>query len=236
MRWTGETSSRLKLGVQIHVSETRQDVLNLQKLTDKCVFEYLDQFGLLSDRFSAVHCVHISEKDVELAKKRGISVIYKPKSNMKLGSGIAPISSLLKSGVNVALATDGPASNDTLDLPEEMRAGAMLQKVASEDPSALSARDVFRMATAGGAAAMGVNSGVLDEGKLADLAILDMSAGNLLCFGDDIIPLIVYCLRSENVESVIVNGKFLMRNHKILTADEDTILSELRTSAKRYLL
>ncbi len=137
---------------------------------------YLDRLGLVDERLTAVHCVHMDEQDLDLLAGTEASMpIYNPKSNMKLGSGIAPVTAMLRRGIPVALANDGAASNDLLDMFEEMRCAALLQKVAAQDPSVLSASDVFRMATENGARACGIDAGTIDPGRLADIAIVEFA-------------------------------------------------------------
>jgi 5-methylthioadenosine/S-adenosylhomocysteine deaminase len=150
-------------------------------------------------------------------------VVHNPKSNMKLGSGIAPVCAMLERGIPVALANDGSASNDLLDMFEEMRTAALLQKVAAEDPSAISAVDVFRMATESGARACGIDAGSIDPGRLADLAVINLRKPHLVPV-HDVINSLVYCARAEDVEATIINGQVVMRDRRLLTMDEDEIL------------
>lgn len=169
-----------------------------------------------------------------MAKEYGVTVVYNPKSNMKLGSGIAPIAELMQAGVNVALASDGPASNDLMDLYEEMRAGVMLQKVKGMDPSAMGAKEIFRMATMGGANALGTDAGALYEGRLADITIADLSGSHLLNYTGAILPMLVYCVKAADVRTVIVGGRVLLENGRLTTMDEGAVRAELEGLGAKY--
>ena len=153
--------------------------------------------------------------------------VYNPKSNMKLGSGIAPVVEMLRRGIPVALGTDGSASNDLLDMFEEMRVGALLQKVAAEDPSVISAADVFRMATENGAKACRIDAGTLDPGRLADLVVVNLGGAHLAPV-HDIVNSLVYCAKGSDVETVIIDGQVVMQGRKLVTMDEEAILDMAR--------
>ncbi|MBN1317129.1 MAG: amidohydrolase [Anaerolineales bacterium] len=225
LRWTREQRDQLGVGVQIHVSETRYEVDTILKESGTTPLRYLDKFGLLDEKLTAVHCVHLDEGELDLLGERGVIPIYNPKSNMKLGSGIAPITGMLHRGITVALANDGSASNDLLDMFEEMRCAALLQKVAAENPSVISAGDVFRMATENGAKACRINAGTIDPGRLADIAIINLRKPHLLPV-HDIMNSLVYCAKGEDVETTIIDGRVIMQNRKLLTLDEDFILDQ----------
>ena len=219
--------------VQIHLDETEAEALrSLNERGDRELF-YLDRFGLLSESFSAVHGVHMTDDEIRLAAEKGITVVYNPKSNMKLGSGVCPVRKLLDAGINVSLATDGPASNDRLDMFEEMRSGALLQKGAAGDAGALLAEDVFRMATEGGSKMLGLNGGALMEGKDADLAVLPLNKTSLITDGSDIISAIVYCARSGDVRDVLVGGEPVLENHRPIAFDEYALVEEFTDKLKK---
>lgn len=223
LQWTREQRDRLGVAVQIHVAETRYEIDRIAKETGTTPLRYLDRFGLVDDRLTAVHCVHVDEADLFLLKERNVIPIYNPKSNMKLGSGIAPVTEMLGLGIPVALASDGSASNDLLDMFEEMRCAALLQKVAAEDPSVLSAADVFRMATENSARACRIDAGTVDPGRLADLAIVNLRRPHLVPV-HDIINSLVYCAQGADVETTIIDGRVVMRERKLVTMDEEEIL------------
>jgi 5-methylthioadenosine/S-adenosylhomocysteine deaminase len=234
LTWIREQSEAHDLGIQTHVSETVWEVEQSVELTGLTPLRYLEQMGLLSRPLTAVHCVHLTEEEIELAAQRGVVTVYNAKSNMKLGSGIAPIISLCRAGASIAMGTDGAASNDLLDPFEEMRCGLLLQKVAHTDPTVLGARDAFRFATEGGARASRIDAGVLDEGKLADIVLLDLSAPHILRFTDEIVAALVYCAKSSDVETVIINGRIVMRDQVIQSVDETAILTEIKRVGARY--
>jgi 5-methylthioadenosine/S-adenosylhomocysteine deaminase len=223
LHWAREQRDRLGLAVQIHVAETRYEVKEIARRHGTTPLHYLDSFGLVDQRLTAVHCVHMADQDLDLLQERGAIPVYNPKSNMKLGSGIAPVAEMLRRSIPVALGTDGSASNDLLDMFEEMRAGALLQKVAFEDPSVIAATDLFRMATENGARACRIDAGTLDPGRLADIVLVDLSGAHLVPV-HDIVNTLVYCARGSDVESVIINGRIVMQERKLLTMDEQAIL------------
>lgn len=234
LSWILEQSNKYNLAIQIHVSETKWEVEQCLRNIGKTPLKYLESIGFLSRPIMAVHCVHLTDEEIKIAKKHSVSVIYNPKSNMKLGSGIAPITKMLKEGVNVALASDGTASNDLMDLFEEMRAGAMLQKVAHEDPAVFSAQEIFSIATEGGAKACQIDAGKIDEGKLADITIINLSSPHIFTLSDDIIPALVYCAKGDDVETVIINGNIIMQNREIITIDEQMIMKKIREITKNF--
>ncbi|MEA3239930.1 MAG: amidohydrolase [Candidatus Bipolaricaulota bacterium] len=234
LTWIMETAERYDLGIQTHVSETEWEVQHSLETVGKTPLSYLESIGFLSRPILAVHGVHLTDEEIELAKNRSVTVVYNPKSNMKLGDGIAPIAKMRRVGVNVAIGTDGAASNDLLDPFEEMRTGVLLQKVAAMDPTALDARDIFASATVVGAAACRVDAGTIDEGRLADLVITDPSAPHMFNLGDDIIPALVYCAKGSDVETVIINGRIVMRDRTITTIDEKAIIREAKKIGESY--
>jgi 5-methylthioadenosine/S-adenosylhomocysteine deaminase len=165
----------------------------------------------------------MTESDLDLIQERKVIPIYNPKSNMKLGSGIAPVAEMLRRGITVALANDGSASNDILDMFEEMRCAALLQKVEATDPSVISAADVFRMATEHGARAADIDAGTIDPGRLADLAIVNLRKPHLVPV-HNIINSLVYCAKGADVETTIINGRIVMRDRELVTMNEEEIL------------
>jgi 5-methylthioadenosine/S-adenosylhomocysteine deaminase len=234
LRWIRDRADEHDLGIQTHVSETAWEVEQSVSLTGRTPLDYLESIGFLTSPIAAAHGVHLTEGEIELAARRGVAVIYNPKSNMKLGSGIAPIGALRRAGVSIALGTDGAASNDLLDLFEEMRCAAMLQKVAAQDPTVLGARDVFRFATEGGAKACRLDSGTIDEGRLADVVLIDLGGAHLFRLTDEIVPALVYCARADDVETVVINGRVVMKDRTIATIDERAVLAEAKRVGERY--
>jgi 5-methylthioadenosine/S-adenosylhomocysteine deaminase len=206
------------------VAETRYEVEQIAQTAGTTPLRYLERFGLVDERLTAVHCVHMDEEDLELLRRRGVVVVHNPKSNLKLGSGIAPVPRMLELGIPVALANDGAASNDLLDMFEEMRCAALIQKGAAENPGVLSARQVFRMATEYGARACGIPAGVLEAGRLADVVIVNLRRPHLVPV-HDIINTLVYCAKGSDVETVIIDGRVVMRGRQLQTMNEDDIIA-----------
>ncbi len=223
LKWTREQRDRLGVGVQIHVAETRYEMERMAEQTGTTPLCYLDRYSLVDHRLTAVHCVHMDQADLDLLQERGVIPIHNPKSNMKLGSGISPVAEMLRRGIPVALGNDGSASNDLLDMFEEMRFAALLQKVAAQDPAVISAADVFRMATENGARACRIDAGTIDPGRLADLAVVNLRKPHLVPV-HDIMNSLVYCAKGEDVETTIINGSIVMRDRALVTMDEDEIL------------
>ena len=234
LAWIFEQSETYDLGIQTHVSETTWEVGQSVKLTGLTPLRHLERVGLLTRPLTAVHCVHLTGEEIDLAAKNDVTVVYNAKSNMKLGSGIAPIVALHRAGAPIAIGTDGAASNDLLDPFEEMRCGLLLQKAAQTDPTVLGARDAFRFATEVGARACRIDAGVLDEGKLADVVLIDLTASHLFRLTDEIVPALIYCAKGSDVETVIINGRIVMQNRVIESIDEPAILAEIKRAGELY--
>jgi len=219
--------------VQIHVDETAAEAARCAAERGMAELEYLDSFGLLSPRFSAVHGVHMNAGEIGLAAQKGVTVVYNPKSNAKLGSGVCPVPSLREAGVNLALATDGPASNDRLDMFEEMRFGVMLQRAFAKNSAALSAKEAFAMATVGGARMLRLDAGRLEAGMLADFSIVPLDRPHLSFGGGDPLATLVFCAKSGDVRDVYVGGKPALRDYRVAGLDETAIAREFSSISKR---
>lgn len=214
-------ADRLGLPCMIHLAETRDECRYVRDRFDRTPVAYLDEAGLLDARTIAAHCVWVDEADRAVLARRGVIVSHNPQSNMKIASGAAPVAQMLAEGVRVTLATDGPCSNNDLDLWEEMRSAAFLQKVTQGDPLALPAREVLRMATAAAAPALGYADGelgVLREGALADLIVVDVQKPHLQPLHDAVAAL-VYCAKASDVETVVVDGRIVVENRRIEGVD-----------------
>ncbi|MDD4271363.1 MAG: amidohydrolase [Patescibacteria group bacterium] len=215
--------------LHIHVSETKKEVDDCLSAHGKTPVEYLDELEMLSDRLMAAHSVWLNDNDLEIYKNRGVKVAHCPISNMKLASGAAPLKRMLEMGITVGLGTDGAASNNTLDLFSDMRACALMHKVNNFDPTAISAKEVVKMATIGGAKVLGMDKeiGSLQAGKKADIITINLNKPHLAPVYNPYSHL-VYCVSHDDVENVIVNGKVIMKNREVKTLDEEKILK--RTS------
>ena len=227
LRFIADAAEKTGAPVQMHVGETAREAAQVKAERGAASLLALDRFSLLSPRFSAVHGIHMGEDEIALAAKRGISVVYDPKSNMKLASGVCPVRTLLAAGINVALATDGPASNDRLDMFEELRAGVLLQKISAGDPGALTARDVFAMATMGGARLLGLDAGRLCPGCLADFSVLPLDAPHLIGAENDIVSALVHCAASGDVRDVFVGGRRVLKDDRVPGVDETALAREM---------
>jgi 5-methylthioadenosine/S-adenosylhomocysteine deaminase len=233
LEWLKNTAEENSLNMFIHVSETAWEVEQSLKDSGLTPLAYLDSLGFLSRPFCAVHGVHLTEHELDLAGDKNVSICYNPKSNAKLGSGIAPVGEFLKRNIPVCIATDGAASNDLLDLFEDMRFGAMIQKASRADPRALCAGDVYRMATSSGGKLLGMKTGELDTGRPADIIILDAGAAHFAPV-HDVIQQMVYCGKESDVETVIINGVPVMMDRVILTVDEGKIKAEASALMEKW--
>jgi 5-methylthioadenosine/S-adenosylhomocysteine deaminase len=186
----------------------------------------LDKWGILTGRTLAAHGVWVNSADIDTLAKRNVGVAHCPSSNMKLASGIAPLVEYLKAGVAVGLGTDGPAgSNNDLNLFEEMDLAAKLQKVHTGDPTAISAKQAFEMATINGARALGLSKeiGSIEPGKRADLAFVRFTVAHAQPLFD-VYSALVYALKASDVRHVMVNGRLVVRDRRVLTIDENFVL------------
>ncbi|HJH30222.1 MAG TPA: N-ethylammeline chlorohydrolase [Methanosarcinaceae archaeon] len=221
--------------IHIHVLETEDELNQMKEQFGMCSVNMLDELGFLDSDVIAAHCVWLSDGDIDILNERGVNVSHNPVSNMKLASGIAPVPKMLARGVNVSLGTDGCASNNNLNMFEEMKTAALLHKVDTSDPTVMPARQVLEMATINGAHAMGTNSGMLKVGCMADVIIVDMNKPHLTPIYD--IPShLVYSASGGDVRTTIVNGKILMDDYKVLSMDEQKVMKDANKAALNLVL
>jgi len=211
--------------VHIHANETPQEVEPLVDEYGKRPLEYADDLGVLTDETFLAHGVHVDETERKLLAERGTSVVHCPASNMKLASGMAPIQKLHDAGVTVALGTDGAGSNNDLDMFDEMRDAAMIGKLAEDDASAVPADAVLEMATKAGAETLGFDSGRIEEGANADLAVLDLDSLHLTP-QHDLVSHLVYAARGSDVRHTVCDGQVLMEDRELTTLAEDDVMAE----------
>jgi len=234
----GVKKESMKYGVRIHihVAETQKEVSDVIKEHGNCPFEYLEDIGFLGSEVTAAHGVWLSESEIDIIKERDVKISHNPSSNMKLSSGVSPVAELLGKGVNVSLGTDGSASNNNMDLLEEMKIAALLQKVETMDPTVLTAQEVFNMATINGANSLGLEKeiGTIEVGKKADIVLVNMKTPQLTPFRNPISHL-VYSANGCDVDTVICNGELLMKNKELLTIDEANVI-EIAENASKNLL
>ena len=215
--------------LQIHLSETRKEVEDIQARTGMRPAEYLNSLGLLDSNVIAAHCVWLNPEEIDLLAKTGTSISHCPKSNLKLSSGIAPVDACLQAGISVGIGTDGTASNNTLDMVEEMRFAALLAKIVDYNPEAVNAKTALRMATIGGAQALGLGNitGSLEIGTSADLIFVHADASNMQPIYDEY-SAIVYAMNSKNIYSTMVHGEWLMQGRQLKTIDKEAAIEEIK--------
>ncbi len=218
----------------IHLAETQDEVKTAQEKYKASPVAFLDGLGFLGPGVVAAHGVWVSDPDMAILKQRGVGISHNPESNMKLASGTAPVPAYLAAGVAVGLGTDGAASNNDLDMFESMRTASFLHKLQSGDPRVVGARTALEMATVGGARVLGMGDrlGSLEPGKHADLIVVSMTSARQTPMYDPISHL-VYTTRGDDVRSTVVNGKVLMRDRKMLTLNEASVLTEARAWAEK---
>ena len=219
--------------VHTHASENRTECELVLKESGLRNITYLDSLGLTGRHVALAHCVHLSNDEIKTLRTTGTNVVHCPSSNLKLGSGIAPIVKLLEEGVSVSLGADGAACNNRLDMFTEMRTAALLQK-ALHGPEVLPANRVLRMATHDGAKAMGLDAeiGSIEAGKRADLALVRLDSLHSTPVAD-VVSALVYSAEAEDVDTVIIDGRVVMRERKLLTLDEREIIQTARSEAER---
>ncbi|MBI3166946.1 MAG: amidohydrolase family protein [Chloroflexi bacterium] len=225
--------------LHIHISETAFEVENMRKEQGMPVIPYVKKLGLFEAKVIAAHCVHIDTGEIRTLQHANAGVSHNPSSNLKLASGFAPVQKMLADGLNVGIGTDGPASNNDLDMFEEVRLASFVAKAATNDPTVLPAATALTMATRLGAKALhlGHLTGSLEVGKRADMILVDTNPlHNTPRFKRD--PLnayaqLVYASKSTDVTDVMVNGKWLMRDHNLLTLNETELIAQARELATK---
>jgi 5-methylthioadenosine/S-adenosylhomocysteine deaminase len=211
----------------IHVSETHDEVDRITKEQGASPIHYLHKIGVLGRRTIAAHAIHVSSSEMDLLAETGTGVSHNPHSNMKLASGVAPVPDMLARGIAVGLGTDGAASNNDLDLWDEMDMAAKLHKVFTRNPQAVPAIEAFAMATINGAKALHLDdiTGSLESGKRADVAIVDLN-GLHQYPRYNIYSTLVYTTKAADVRTVVINGRVVMKDRQLLTLDEEAIRRE----------
>jgi 5-methylthioadenosine/S-adenosylhomocysteine deaminase len=229
-----EMADRYDVPLHTHLAETEFEVSESIKRYGKRPVEYLESIGVLSDRFIAAHCVWVTDREIDLLAKYRVGVSHCIESNLKLASGIAPVPKMISAGIRVGLGTDGAASNNDLNILGEMQTAAKVHKAISKDPTVIDCRTALAMATVNGAEILGLGNktGSLRPGKAADLVIADIGKPHLTPIYD-IHSLIVYSMRPSDIESVMVNGKTVVDNGKLVTGDEASIMQKAREWQKK---
>ena len=228
-----EAAERDGVGVHIHVLETEAELNYMKENFGMCSVHRLDAVDFWNTSkvpVLAAHCIWMSDGDIKLFAEKGVTVSHNPISNMKLASGIAPIQKMLDAGVKVTLGTDGCASNNNLDMFEEMKTAALLQKIGTMDPTALPAKAVVEMATTNGAAIIDQKTGVLKIGNKADMIFVDTKKANATPIFD-VYSHLVYSASGSDVKTVIVDGKILMKDYKVLVLNEEEVTAKAKEHA-----
>lgn len=234
-RWMADYARAHNLGMHVHVSETVKEHEECKARHGGLTpIQTLNQYGVWDTRAIAAHCVYTTPEDWAIMREKGVSCVHNPYSNLKLGSGVAPIPDLLKAGVNVALGTDGVSSHNSVDLFADMKLAAVLHNGVRRDPMAITARQALEMATAGGAQALGRNTGRIEAGRAADLILVDFNAPNLIPCHDEAENL-VFSAHGSNVVMNMARGRVIYQNGAFLTLDLDKIKAEVRQYAMPLL-
>src|SRR5918996_1657482 len=239
LRACAELACEFDVPLHTHLAETATEVEGSRRAHGMPVVPHVKKQRLFDARVLAAYCVHIDEGEMRALKDAGAGVAHNPTSNLKLGSGVAPVAKMLEIGVTVGIGTDGAASNNDLDMFEEMRLAALLAKGVGADPTALPARQAVAMATRLGARAVHLGDiiGSLEPGKRADLIVVDLDQPhNVPRFGRDphaVYSQLVYATKATDVVDVLCDGRWLMRDRRLLTLDEDALRSAARDVARR---
>ncbi len=216
--------------ILIHTAEMKKELDDSLKQNGMSPVQYLDKIGILGPDVISAHCIFVDEADRKTLAQRGTGCVHNPSSNMMLASGVSPVAEMRAAGIAVGLGTDGPAgSNNDLDLMEEMDLTAKLAKISKMDPLAMNAKAVVEMATIEGARAVHLEKeiGSLEPGKKADLILIDLDKPNAVPIYD-IYAALAYALKGSDVRTVIIGGKVVMRDRKLLTINEDQVLAKAR--------
>lgn len=224
------------VGIHIHLSENESELEDVKGMHGRRPPEVLESAEILGQDVLAAHCTWLNEEEIKLIEESGVKPVHNPVSNMKLGSGIAPVAELISEKVPVALGTDGVASNNSLDMLKEIKFAALLNKVGKRDPTVVPAQEAIEMATINGAKALGLEEeiGSIEEGKKADIITLDLDKPHLTPLFD-VESHIVYSSNGADVDTVIVDGEILMEGREVLTLDEDKILRKAQETSEELV-
>ncbi len=228
MKIVAEEAKKNHMQIHVHLSESESEIQQIQDKYGCSPIEMAEQNGLFDVPAIAAHCVQITDHDMDILKRKNVSVVTNPASNMKLGNGFAPVPEMLEKGINVCLGTDGAASNNSLNLFHELSLLTLIHKGVKKTPQCISAREGFRMATINGAKALGMEQeiGSIEVGKKADIAILDLCSPSLTP-RNNLIAGLSYSANGSEVETVIIDGQVTMENRKILSMDEKLVYQKV---------
>lgn len=233
LKYISDLAYQHQLPLHIHISESKNEVDNCIAQHRMTPVQLLDSIRFFQVPVIAAHCVHITEDDIRILKKHHVNVVTNPVSNMKLGNGFAPVRELIQAGVNVCIGTDGAASNNTLNLFREMTVLSMIQKGLHADACAMKAGDTFNMATVNAAKALGEPLlGRIGTGMMADLSIIDLHTPQLNP-SDDLLSALIYSMNGSEIESVIINGEFVLENNRFVNIDESEVYEHINHIKRR---
>ena len=231
LQFYSDLAKKYSMPIHIHACETKVEVENCLKKHGCTPIEHLEKLGLLTDKTILAHCVHLSDKDIEIIKKHNTKVAHCPISNFKLKSGLMAFQKLTNAGVLVTLGTDGSASNNSLGMLEEMKACALNAKTQANSSKAGTVNDIYKTATVNGAKAFGIDAGVIEEGKIADFLLYDLNH-YLLLPNFNLISNIIYSAQNECITDVFCDGKQLMCNRKV--ENEEKIIQDFINLSEKY--
>ena len=231
-----ETATRYEIGIHIHLAESKDMTDKIEREHGQTEVQLLESIDFLGPDVLAAHCIHLNQEDMQTLAKHDVKIVYNPVANMKLAQGTAEIPDLQKLGITVSLGTDGPASNNTLDMLQNMKIAALLQKAHYGDPTVLPAKTVLEMATRNAAKSLGLERtiGSLEPGKKADIALIDFKKPHLTPQHNPYAN-IVYSANGSDVQTLIVDGKVLMENREVKTLDEEEIMEKAGETALNLL-
>jgi len=232
-----DLSKQYNVGVCCHLHETKGEVTNWKKETGLTPIQYYDKnIRFLDSNLLAVHCVWMDAEDIRILRRRQVKVSHNPVSNMYLASGTAPIPSLLRSGITVSLGVDGAASNNNQDMFELIKTTALIHKAVSQDPTAITAQKVMDMATIDGAKSLCMDKeiGSVEPGKKADIILVNLKEVNMVPL-NNLVSQLVYCGKSHNVDTVIVDGRVIMENRIVNTVDENLAMERTQDLASNLI-
>ncbi|MHC1598316.1 MAG: amidohydrolase [Candidatus Methanofastidiosia archaeon] len=220
------------LRIHIHLAETQKEVQDIKKERGMTPVEYLESLSFLDENVVLAHCVHLTDSDISIMAKYGVSVAHCPNSNLKLSSGIAPVNNMVSAGINVSLGTDGASSNNSINMQQEMKSMALIHKL--NDPTHIDAKTAFSIATKCGGQALGLNIGELSPGYAADILFINPLHYSMIP-SNNIISNIVYSMNTEAISHVMINGKFVMLDGKIINLNEEKIYKKASEHAQKLV-
>ncbi len=222
--------------INIHMSETIKEVEDCKKDHHMTPIQYIESIGMLDLHVIAAHCVHITEDEMDLVKNRNFYPIYNPTSNLKLASGFTPVQKMLDKGIVLGIGTDGDSSNNNQNILEEMHLASVVNKAVTMDPKAVPAMEILKMATIHGAKALGLDEsiGSIEEGKLADLVIFNLNSSSFTP-RNNLISALCYSAQEEDIESVLIDGEFVLKDRELTKVDYKQVLKEVQECMDQLL-